>query len=485
MCYDDSDKLYAHVFKTGDRLLKDAMGSLGFNKSGVVEQARPSSDTSVRSEPSRLIGLNTLPWSRPELNRIPDSGLETYCLYNGEGILNVRPLLSPYPAISACIKETRQGVYELSNSQYKVEVSNGVITSLYDLAAKREVIAKGKKANQLVIFDDKPLYWQAWDVEVYHLDSRTELHAGKTSITESGPHRVSVEVETKISERSWIKTTISLAAAIGDTPSYVEMSSEVEWRETMKFLKVEFPVDIVNQEASYETQFGIVRRPTHYNTTWDMAKFEVCCHKWADLSEAGYGVSILNDSKYGFATCGDLMRLSLLRAPKAPDAHADMGRHHIRYAILPHRGPLSPTTIRTARAFNSPLRVGTHSNPSSISPLLNSLRVTGADNLVLDTIKRGEDDVDMPSVGIPLRKDRSIIIRIYDAMGGRSTGTLSWGVLNVVRVEKCNVLEDEGEEVGIVETEVEVVGTEARKSKGVEIEIRAFEVATFRLVLGD
>lgn len=103
------------------------------------------------------------------------------------------------------------------------------------------------------------------------------------------------------------------------------MASEVEWHEKWKFLKVEFPVDITNTEASYETQYGIIRRPTHYNTSWDMAKFEVCCHKWADLSENGYGVSILNDSKYGFATCGNMMRLSLLRSPKAPDAHADMG----------------------------------------------------------------------------------------------------------------------------------------------------------------
>ena len=90
-------------------------------------------------------------------------------------------------------------------------------------------------------------------------------------------------------------------------------------------------------KASYESQFGIVKRPTHYNTSWDHAKFEVVCHKWADLSEFGYGVSILNDSKYGFATLGNVMRLSLLRSAKAPDEHADMGRHIIRYALLPHR----------------------------------------------------------------------------------------------------------------------------------------------------
>lgn len=459
MCYDDSDALYAKVFKTGERLLADAMDELGFDFK--------------LSPTSELVAINTLPWARTELVTLPALVNVPYGLASGDvSVPQVRPLASEYCAATASIKEISKGVYELSNSKFKVEVSNGVITSLYDIAAKREIIPEGKKANQLVIFDDKPLYWQAWDVEVYHLDSRQELHSSKTSITEHGPHRVSVEVETKIGSESWVKTTISLAATIGDQPSYVEMTSEVEWRENMKFLKVEFPVDIVNQEASYETQFGIVRRPTHYNTTWDMAKFEVCCHKWADLSEAGYGVSILNDSKYGFATCGNLMRLSLLRAPKAPDAHADMGRHHIRYAIFPHTGPLSPTTIRTAFAFNNPLKVHSHPNPHSIRPLLSALHISGAPNLILDTIKRGEDDEDVSRGELLMRKGRSIICRVYDAMGGKSKGVLGWGKLPVKKVVKCNLLEDDGDSVRILED-----------GSGAEIEVRAFEVATFRLVL--
>src|ERR1700709_1291475 len=98
-----------------------------------------------------------------------------------------------------------------------------------------------------------------------------------------------------------------------------------------------------------------------------MAKFEVCCHKWADLSEAGYGVSILNNSKYGFATIGGLMRLSLLRAPKAPDAHADMGRHHIQYAIFPHAGALDHRTIRAGYNFNTPLQLHRHAAPAAIA----------------------------------------------------------------------------------------------------------------------
>lgn len=316
MCYRDSDELYEYGFKTGEKLMKDALSVLDFSRHD--------------SKGGSLAAVNTLPWARADIIELlkPNTlGNAQYGLaQGGSGVIGVVPLQTKNVKAGVSIKEIRREVFQLANAHYKVEVEGGSIVSLFDLAADREVIAKGAKANQLVIFDDKPNYWQAWDVEVFHLETRKELPAGTSQIVEQSPYKVSLMTETKISEQSWIKTTISLAASIEDQPSYVEMTSEVEWRETMRFLKVEFPVDIVNTEASYETQYGIIRRPTHYNTSWDMAKFEVCCHKWADLSEHGYGVSILNDSKYGFATSGNMMRLSLLRAPKAPDAHADMGK---------------------------------------------------------------------------------------------------------------------------------------------------------------
>ena len=306
--------MYAELFTTGHKLLKEALAALGFENT--------TSDT------QNLVALHTQGWGRSELVKLPTiANLPTYALAQGGlGLLDIQPLTAAQTS-TASIKETTKGVYVLGNDDFRVTITNGIITSLYDIANDREVIAKGRKANQLVLFDDKPLYWQAWDVEVYHLESRKELNPDPSSveITERGPHRVSLTSKTTISSQSWVKTTISLAASVKGQPSSVEVTAEVEWHETMKFLKVEFPVDITNTEASYECQFGIIRRPTHYNTSWDMAKFEVCCHKWADLSEATYGVSILNDSKYGFATCGNLMRLSLLRSPKAPDAHADMG----------------------------------------------------------------------------------------------------------------------------------------------------------------
>ncbi|KAI9866465.1 MAG: Glycoside hydrolase, 38 vacuolar alpha mannosidase [Trichoglossum hirsutum] len=463
MCYDDSDKVYAEVERRGEKLIKDALSALGFHDRESVG--------------SSLWGINTLPWHREELMELPSTSPAAkngaYSLVKGNQCTLVdgpnADAISKPPAsnLTVTVKEVKKGVFHLQNSHYKVEVQNGCITSLVDLSINREVVASGARANQFVIFDDKPLYWQAWDVEVYHLETRKELQSGETKLVERGPHKVSVVTETRISESSWIKTTISLAASGSTGPSYVEVHSEVEWRETMKFLKVEFPVDVTNTEASYETQFGVVRRPTHYNTSWDMAKFEVCCHKWADLSEHGFGVAILNDSKYGFATVGNVMRLSLIRAPKAPDADADMGRHHIRYAILPHAHPLDSTVVRTAHNFNNPMRFCYRPSKSPHPSLLSSISLTGSPSLILDTVKRGEDDEDVSRGEFTKRKGRSVILRIYDSLGGKSRGVIKTS-LPVKRVWKTNVLEDDLEEIKVENGEV-------------EIELRAFEVATFRL----
>jgi alpha-mannosidase len=256
MCYDDSDELYAGNYKLGQKVKEEALSVLGLS-----EKIKPKAE---------LAAVNTLPWPRSELIKVPqaqaDSNQSNYTLVTGGPGLAKTHAASVLES-QATIKEMRKGVFMLTNRHFKVEVENGSITSLYDVRADREVISKGGKANQLVIFDDKPLYWQAWDVEVFHLDSRKELESSASEISEDGPYRVSLTTNTKVSDKSWVQTTISLDATDrDDVPSFVSVDAEVEWHETMKFLKVEFPVDVVNTEASYETQYGIVRRPTHYNT---------------------------------------------------------------------------------------------------------------------------------------------------------------------------------------------------------------------------
>jgi len=206
--------------------------------------------------------------------------------------------------------------------------------------------------------------------------------------------------------------------------------------------------------------------------SWDMAKFEVCCHKFADLSEADYGVSILNDSKYGFATVGNLQRLSLLRSPKAPDAHADMGRHHIKWAIMPHQGALSSETVRAAYNFNHPLRLVSLVDAKPPKEIFSAITLSGGKSLVLDVIKRGEDDEDVSRGELSKRSGQSVILRVYESLGGKTRGTIET-TLPVMKVFKTNVLEDDLEEM-------EILGEE---KLSIDIELRAFEVATFRMQL--
>lgn len=415
--------------------------------------------------------MNTLPWHRKELVQVSESEVGVAC---GSGqLIAVKNFKTTAGEEAVTVEEVSKGVFVLQNDQLKVTVESGCITSLYDRVNEREVIEKGQWANKFLIFDDKPLYWQAWDVEVYHLDTAKPLPCGETRISERKPHRVSVVTKVKISEESSLVSTISLSAALKGAQSWVECQADVDWHETMKFLKVEFPVEVRNTEASYETAFGITRRPTHYNTTWDMAKFEVCCHRFADLSEPAYGVSILNDSKYGFSTCGNLMRLSLLRAPKAPDGNADMGTHSIKWAILPHAGALGPSTVKAAFAFNSPLKA-LKAPKERIETLVGKRPVTlkGDESLILDTVKRGEDDKDVGRGDLPRRKGRSVVIRVYESLGSRSRAVVetSW---NVGKVYKSNILEDDLEQV-----EMESAGK-------FKITLRPFEVATYRLEIRD
>jgi alpha-mannosidase len=147
------------------------------------------------------------------------------------------------------------------------------------------------------------------------------------------------------------------------------------------------------------------------------------------------------------------------------------GRHHIRYSIFPHAGPLDHRTVRAGYALNNPMKLHHHASPASVSTLLSSFKITGSPQIILDCIKRGEDDSDVSVGALPTRKGRSIILRVYDSLGGKSKAVLTWGDIPVKSVYKTNVLEDDGEELEII------------KGKGVEIEVRAFEVATYRLQL--
>ncbi|MBL8065281.1 MAG: alpha-mannosidase, partial [Chthonomonadaceae bacterium] len=248
----------------------------------------------------------------------------------------------------------KQAARRIENTEFAVRFdANGNITSLQSLDdVPTEFVAEGKLANLFQIFEDKPLFWDAWDIDAYALETKVDLVRSESfEVVERGPVRVAVELVKKFG-KSMIKQRISL----GPTPG-VRFDTWIDWQEDERMLKVAFPLSVNSQRATFEIQYGHVERPTHRNTTWDMAKFEVCAQKWADLSESGHGAALINTGKYGYDSLGDTLRLTLLRSPKAPDPMCDMGIHKFTYVLLPHYGPVQQSeVVAAAYAVNAPVR---------------------------------------------------------------------------------------------------------------------------------
>ncbi|GME75381.1 unnamed protein product [[Candida] boidinii] len=269
--------------------------------------------------------FNTFPWKRESVIEIIREDInhshilssdqftiqsEKYALF--ESNEESEGLMKPVKKVKYPVSvENINGIFVFSNNKLRAKInSNGVLTSLYDIPNDREIIdlsESGKNTrggNQFVMFDDQPLNFPAWDTELYSLEKYKYVEESTSvEILENGPLTASIRVSHTLSDTSSIETIISLDALNDlDSISMVKFDCTVEWNENYKFLKVEFPVTVNEEFANYETQFGLTRRPTHFNTTWETAKFEVCSHKFADFSDFNYGVSILNDCKYGFAT---------------------------------------------------------------------------------------------------------------------------------------------------------------------------------------
>lgn len=327
----------------------------------------------------------------------------------------------------------------------------GRLVSFRDLRAGRECIAPNTSGNQFVLHEDKPLSWDAWDVDIFHLETARQVGSvTRLEITSSHPLQAKVEVDYTLTAKSTLKQTIILRAG----SPLLEFVNSCDWHEEHQFLKVEFPLALRSDHATYEIQFGHVRRPTHFNTSWDWARFEVCAHRWADLSEPDFGVAVLNDSKYGYACHANILRLSLLRAPVWPDPYADRGLHEFRYGLLPHAGgPQLGGVISAAAAFNQPLQL----LPSAL-PVGETRAFFAVDHaaVVIDTVKLAEDSADL-------------IVRLYESHGSHARATLTTD-LPVSAARRTNLLEDPLEAVPC-------------HNGMLTLELRPFEIVTLQLSL--
>ena len=235
----------------------------------------------------------------------------------------------------------------LANEHLRATLSpDGTVVSL--VCDGREALAA--PANRLELYEDEPTHWEAWDIDPAHLETGTEPPPARSHRVEATPLRAEV-----VFDRDWITQTVRLDAG----SRHLSVHLEVNWQLDRKLLKVAFPLAVRATEVTYEVAFGAVQRPTHYSSRADLARYEVPGHRWADMSEHGFGVAVLTDSKYGYSAFGNTLRISLLRAPRNPDPDADRGTHTFAYALLPHTGSWQDAgVVAEAAAFNSPMRWG-------------------------------------------------------------------------------------------------------------------------------
>ncbi len=387
-----------------------------------------------------------------QLGGVPSLGYDTL---QSEGL----PLAPAAPATDGSLAVTPE---TLENQFFRLTLDNNrEIKSLYDKRHGREVLDPDSycRGNALLTFEDKPMNFDAWDIDIFYADKMTPVtELSGARILETGPLRATLEIRRSFGRGSSVVQRISLYR---DMPR-IDFDTEVDWQERQTLLKVAFPVSVRSPRATYDIQFGNVERPTHWNTSWDWARFEVCGHKWADLSEGDYGVSLLSDSKYGWDIRDNVMRLTLLKGGIYPDPEADLGTHRFTYSLFPHAGDWrTAETVQRAYELNVPVRVAKVTGQGDLPASL-SLVATDAPNLIVETVKKAEDD-------------DALIVRLHETYGQRGAAALTFArpVRSAVEV---NLLE--------VETDDTKAQPVTCSGPSVAFAFTPYEIKTFKVRLG-
>ena len=456
--YDDTRRDHAAVIEVGERAATAALQSLA----AIVP-------TAALTNP--VVVANSLSWARQEVIELPEEGTDAWHLVDtddiasatqrsaggrllarvaspacGYQVLDLRPGPGPVPSSTA-----RASADGLENDWLRVVWDDqGSLVSVWDKRIEREVLAG--PGNRFHLHPDYPNNYDAWDIDHFAFDTTTEIDGlSSVEIIEDGPLRASVRMV-----RSFSQSSITQVISLTNTGPRLDFATEIDWNESHRLLKVAFPVTVHSHRATYEIQFGHVERPTHANTSWDLARFEVCAHRWADLSEDGYGVALLNDSKYGYDIRGNVMRLTLLRAPSWPDPQADRGVHRFTYALLPHPGDLrSAGVIEEGYQLNVPLQtVLAGSGQAGMIPAAGSFLSVDTAHVVLETVKKADNG-------------DALIVRGYEAWGRRGPVRITSG-LPLAGAEAVDLLECRAQPV-------------AWDRDGVDLELRPFQLFTLRL----
>lgn len=455
--YDDCDTDYARVKKQGETALTAAISNIagqtacdrmrvvvfnqtGFVRSDMAEFTLPQGYASVVVEdmegsqmPLQISGDRVLFLAQD----VPPKGYKTFRIKPGDRTAAGNMTVTP----------TR-----LANDYFDISLDeNANITSIYDKRSCRQVLKEGERANVLQAFEDRPRDWDAWEISIYYQDKMYLIdQAESIEVIENGPIRGGIRVK-----RHFLDSVIVQNIYIYSQSPRIDFQTWIDWKESKILLKAAFPVDVHAEKATFDVQFGNVERPTHWNTSWDWARFEVCAHKWADLSENGYGVSLLNDCKYGHDIKDGVIRLTLLKSALFPNPQADKEIHQFTYSFYPHAGDWKEAeTEKMAIYLNCPLYVQAEQGESGTLPPVYSLISLDANNVIVDTVKQAEDSDDM-------------IVRVYEYQNRRTRVHAScFG--QIMKLTECDLMEQDIETLDF-------------EGGSFDFEIKPYEIKTFKI----
>jgi alpha-mannosidase len=367
------------------------------------------------------------------------------------------PALGAGPALPAGEVSVRHdgAGYLIDNGTLRIVVdAAGRLSSVYDLPASREAIAPDSYGNLLQLHRDRPNRWDAWDIDQHYRNVSIDL----SDVEQIEPVTGGVRVRRRFG-KSMIEQCITLSGESGITARRVNVHTVIDWHCSAQLLKAAFALDVHADQFASEIQFGHLYRPTHVNTSWDAARFEVCAHRWVHVGESGYGLAVLNDSTYGHDVnrtsrpgggTTTTVRLSLLRAPQFPDPHTDQGKHVLNYALLVGVGV--DGAIEAGYDLNLPAR--TVLGSGAVAPLLS----VDDPAVVVESVKLAED------------RSGDIVVRLYESHGGRASARIG------VAVELAEVIETD-----LLERPIAAGALVGQHDDGFSLRLRPFQIATVRL----
>ncbi|MFW5667630.1 MAG: alpha-mannosidase [Acetivibrio ethanolgignens] len=444
--YEVTRQEYEELERKGFSMLKECIGvltpdgngitifnTLGFERNDIVNLGELNAEALTDEEGRVYPVQRTKEGGLVYLEHLPSKGSQTFQIAEGKE-----------EQIPFVLKEN-----VLDTPIYRIEWNEkGLFTSIYDKENQRETLQRGKTANLFRMYEDKPIYYDNWDIDIYYSEKYWDVDSvTHMEWTELGLVRATLEIERRISN-SLIRQKIHFYAK----SRRIDFDTYVDWKEHQHLLKVHFPVDIHTDEATFDIQFGNLTRKVHTNTSWDMARFESCGQKWMDLSEGHYGVSLLNDCKYGHSVKDSDMALTLIKSGIEPNKTADQEEHFFMYALYPHaEGWRQAKTVEEAYKLNYPAYA--HQGGKGYERM--SAVSVDKTNVMIETVKLAEDE-------------NGIILRLYEFENSLTRAHIRLNFGGIGEIMECNLIEEELERIPV-------------EGDGFSVTLKPYEIKTYRI----